>query len=165
MNDGDTNDIAAIDSRAGFLAAVRGALAQAADAGAREIFLADPDFAEWPLGERMVVDTLSRWADSQRRLTLVAHRFDELGRRQLRFVEWRRQWSHVVHCRSDDDLQTEQVPTVLLVPGLACVRVLDRVRYRGTVSRRAIDQVQCRETFDALLQRSVEAFPVTTLGL
>jgi hypothetical protein len=33
------------------------------------------------------------------------------------------------------------------------------------VSGRATDQVECRETIDALLQRSVEAFPPTTLGL
>jgi hypothetical protein len=43
--------------------------------------------------------------------------------------------------------------------------VPDRIRYRGTVSNRPVDLTESRETVDALLQRSVEAFPVTTLGL
>ena len=54
---------------------------------------------------------------------------------------------------------------LLFVPGLSCVRVLDRIRYRGTVSNRPVDLTESRETVDALLQRSVEAFPATTLGL
>jgi hypothetical protein len=112
-----------------------------------------------------VIDTLSHWIDSTRRLVIFAHSFDELARRQLRFVEWRRQWAHVVQCRNDPDLEAEQVPTLLFVPGYVCVRILDRVRYRGTVSNRPVDLTESQERVDALLQRSVEAFPVTTLGL
>ena len=159
------DSIAPIGSRAEFLAAVRDALTVAADAGAGEILLVDPNFADWPLNERAVIETLSRWVESRRALIVLAHSFDEMARRQLRFVEWRRQWAHVVQCRNDPELEAEQVPTLLLVPGHACVRVLDRVRYRGTASNRPVDLTECRETIDALLQRSVEAFPVTTLGL
>ncbi len=95
----------------------------------------------------------------------MAHSFDEFARRQIRFVEWRRQWAHVVNCRHDDELQAEQIPTLMLVPGQVCVRLLDQVRHRGIVSSRPVDLTACRETIDALLQRSTEAFPVTTLGL
>lgn len=165
MSDDMNDHIAAITSRAEFHDAVRAALAQAAEAGAAEIVLTDPTFADWPLGERSVVESLTRWVESQRRLTLLAFSFDEMARRQLRFVEWRRQWSHVVQCRHDDELESEQIPSLLFMPGLVCIRLVDRVRYRGTVSARPIDLVECRETVDALLQRSVEAFPVTTLGL
>jgi len=70
-----------------------------------------------------------------------------------------------VQCRNNPELEAEQIPTLLLVPGHACVRILDRVRYRGTVSNRPVDLTESRESVDALLQRSVEAFPVTTLGL
>ena len=159
------DDIVPIGSRAEFLDAVRSALTRAEEHGAREIVLVDPDFADWPLNERTVIDSLSRWIDSSRLLVVIAHSFDELARRQLRFVEWRRQWAHVVQCRNDPDLEAEQIPTLLLVPGHSCIRVLDRIRYRGTVSKRPVDLTECRETVDALLQRSVEAFPVTTLGL
>jgi hypothetical protein len=154
-----------IGSRGEFHAAIHSAFEQAADAAAREIFLVDPTFADWPLNEIAVIETMSRWIDSRCKLTLMAHSFEELARRQLRFVEWRRQWSHVIHCRSDDELMIEKIPTLLFVPGIACVRLLDRVHYRGSVSARPVDQVECRESIDALLQRSVEAFPVTTLGL
>lgn len=157
--------IAPIGSRAEFLDAVRNALTLAEQAGARELVLVDPDFVDWPLNERAVIDSLSRWIDSSRVLLVLAHSFDELARRQLRFVEWRRQWAHVVQCRNDPELETGQIPTLLLIPGHACIRLLDRVRHRGTVSSRPVDLTDCRETVDALLQRSVEAFPVTTLGL
>ena len=159
------DDILTIGSRAEFLDAVRTAFTQAEEHGAGEIVLVDPNFADWPLNERAVVDSLSRWIDSSRQLVVVAHSFDELARRQLRFVEWRRQWAHVVQCRNDPDLEADQIPTLLLVSGHACVRVLDRVRWCGTVSKRPVDLTECREIVDALLQRSVEAFPVTTLGL
>ena len=157
--------ITPIASRAEFLDAVRGAFALAGDTGAREIFLVDPSFVDWPLNERAVIDSLSRWVDSSRSLTILAHSFDEFARRQLRFVEWRRQWAHAVRCRNDPELEAEQIPTLLLVPGALCIRVLDRVRVRGTASNRPVDLTECRESVDALLQRSVEAFPVTTLGL
>ena len=157
--------IAPIATRADFQESVRAAITQAAELGAPEIFFVDPNYADWPLGERGVVDALTRWVDSRRRLTLMAYSFDDLARRQIRFVEWRRQWAHVVHCRHDDELETAQIPTLLLVPGVVCLRLLDQVRCRGTVSSRPIDLAECREAIDALLQRSVEAFPVTTLGL
>ena len=159
------DDIVPIASRADFLQAVRDALGLAEQSGAREIVLVDRDFADWPLNEPLVIDALSRWIDSGRLLVVFAHSFDEMARRQLRFVEWRRQWAHVVQCRSDPELEAEQIPTLLLVPGHTCVRLVDRVRYRGTVSKRPVDLTEAREAVDALLQRSVEAFPVTPLGL
>lgn len=154
-----------IGSRKEFHEAIRAALSQAADAGAGEICLVDADFLDWPLNERAVVETLTRWAASRRKLVLFAHRFDELPRSAPRFTEWRRQWSHIVQCRTDPDLEAQQVPTFMLVPGEVTVKLLDPVRHRGIVSGRASDQVQCQEAIDALLQRSVEAFPPTTLGL
>lgn len=157
--------IVQIASRADFHDAVRSAVAQAEAARAREIFLSDPTFADWPLNDPGIVESLQRWVDSRCTITLLAHSFDELARRQFRFVAWRTQWSHVVQCRCDPELGVEQVPSLLLVPGHAAVRLVDRVHYRGTLSSRPVDLNQTRETIDALLQRSAEAFPVTTLGL
>jgi len=157
--------LAQIASRNDFHEAIRTAMAQAADREASEIFLVDPDFDGWPLNERGIIESLGRWASSRRKLVVFAHNFEELARRAPRFAEWRRQWSHVVQCRSDPDLEAQQVPTLLFVPGLVAIRLLDRVRHRGTLSGRPADHVECREAIDALLQRSVEAFPPTTLGL
>ena len=161
----DEDKLSQIVSRKEFHEAVRSSLVLAADAGASEICLVDTDFQDWPLNERAVVETLTRWAASQRRLVLFAHSFEALPRSAPRFTEWRRQWSHIVQCRSDPDLEAQQVPTLLLVPGQASLRLVDPVHFRGVLSGRATDEVQARETIDALLQRSIEAFPPTTLGL
>lgn len=154
-----------ITSRGDFRAAITHAFAQAADAGARELFLMDPTFADWPLSEPEVIDSLTRWAEPHRRLTLLAGSFDDLSRRHARWAEWRRHWAHVVECRCNAEIETAKVPTVLLAAEVACVRLLDREHYRGTSSNLRSDLVRARETTDAVLQRSSEAFAVTTLGL
>ena len=154
-----------IGSRKEFHDAIRAALVQAADADAGEICFVDADFQDWPLNERAVVEALARWATSRRKLVVYAHSFDALPRIAPRFTEWRRQWSHIVQFRTDPEIEAQQVPTLLLVAGEVTIRLLDPVRYRGMVSGRAADQVEARESIDALLQRSVEAFPPTTLGL
>ena len=154
-----------IDSRAEFHAAVRAAFTEAADVGCREIWICDDDFADWPLNERGVIEQLTRWAHSHRCLTVIARHFDTVARQQARWVEWRRQWSHVVQCRTNNELEAGQMPTLLLAPGAASVRLVDPVRYRGSVSREVADAIVWRETIDAVLQRSEEAFPATTLGL
>jgi hypothetical protein len=144
---------------------MRDAVAAAAREGARELWFVDRDFADWPLSEPGVVEQLGRWAASHRRLTLVAETFDEVGRRHARWSEWRRPWSHIVECRSNDELERGQMPCLLLASGLLCVRLVDPVHHRGTISRAVPDLVRCREQIDAVLQRSSEAFPVTMLGL
>ena len=157
--------IVSITSRAEFTAAIRSSFAIAAHEGAAEIVLVDADFADWPLNERAVLESLSAWVDSRRSLLLFGDSFDELARRHSRFVEWRRQWAHAVRCRNDPELEASQLPTLVLVAGVSCVRLVDRSHHRGTVSNRQVDLAECRQAVDALLQRSVEAFPVTTLGL
>lgn len=154
-----------IDSRKQFQAAVRAAIERAEATGAGEMIFADADFDDWPIDERAVVETLARWSSASRKLTLIAGSFDALARRAPRFVAWRQQWSHIVSCRIQDEIDAEQVPTLLWVAGQVTVRLDDRLRRRGIVSTQAVDQVAAREAIDALLQRSIEAFPATTLGL
>ena len=154
-----------ITTRSEFHAALRQALAEAADAGSRELWLSDPDFADWPLGERDIVDQLARWAASSRRITLLAGTFDEVARRHPRWVAWRRQWSHIVGCRTNRELPSEELPTLLCAAGTVSVRLVDRVHHRGRISHDRADELRCKEQFDAVLQRSEEAFPATTTGL
>ncbi len=154
-----------ITTRSAFHDALRSAVGEVADRGCLELWLVDTDFADWPLGERAVIENLTRWAQSHRRLTLIAQNFDEVVRRHPRFVEWRRQWSHVVHCRTNTELEAGQMPTLLLAPGVVLVRLSDAVHWRGVRSSDPADLILARETIDAVLQRSAEAFPATTLGL
>lgn len=154
-----------ITSRSEFYDALREAFAFVADQGCREVFLADPSFHDWPLGERAVLENLTRWAYAHRKLTLLAESFDEFPRRHARWVEWRRQWSHVVECRIVDEADVGQLTGLFLAPGLITLRVLDPEHYRASLSFDPVDGARVREGLDALLQRSSEAFPVTTLGL
>ena len=154
-----------IAARGEFHAALRAAFAEAAAQGYREILLCDPDFADWPLNEPALIDALVRGAAAHRRLTVLARGFDEFTRRHARWLAWRQTWSHLVECRANNELEAGQMPTLLLMPGLLTLRMVDMEHYRGSVSRAAADAVRAREQFDAVVQRSEEAFPVTNLGL
>jgi hypothetical protein len=154
-----------ITTRGEFHDALKQALADIAAIGCREVFFSDADFTDWPLSDAAVIDSLTQWARSHRRLTLLAQQFDELARRHGRWVEWRRRWSHLVECRVNTELEASKVPTLLLAPSLVVVRLVDKLHYRGSVSHDPADLLQSRETLDAVLQRSEESFPVTTLGL
>ena len=154
-----------ISGRNDFQAMVRAALAEAASAGWRELWLCDPDFANWPLGERGVVESLTQWVGARRRLTVLATQYDDIVRLHPRWVQWRVQWAHVVSCRALPELQADDVPVLLHAPDGITLRLFDRLNYRGVVSREMADGQQARELLDAISQRSVEAFPATTLGV
>lgn len=154
-----------INGRTAFHDTLRAAFAEAAAVGCAELCLCDPDFSDWPLGERSVVESLAAWVASKRRLTLIAGDFDAIVRRHPRWVAWRRAWAHVVDCRSNPDMLAEELPTILLASELLSVQLVDRVHHRGSVSREPRAILSGRDTVDAVLQRSIEAFPATTTGL
>lgn len=163
MDDLPTSRI--ITSRSEFHDALKEAFAFVADKGCREVFIADPTFSDWPLSDRSVLENLSRWAFTHRKLTVLAESFDEFPRRHPRWVEWRRQWAHVIDCRAVDEADRGQMSGLFLAPGIITLRVLDAEHYRASLSFDPVDSTRIRDAFDALLQRSEEAFPVTTLGL
>jgi hypothetical protein len=112
-----------------------------------------------------VIDDLTRRAHAHRKLTMLAQTFEDVPRRHPRFVEWRRIWSHAIDCRQLEELEPGDMPMLLLAPGIVTVRVFSREDWRGSVSFDAADALRARELVDAISQRSVEAFPATTLGL
>ena len=162
MKPGEHQSIA---TRGEFHAAVRAAFAEAAAKGCREILLCDDHFADWPLNDPELIESLVRWAGAHRKLTLLARSFDEVARRHARWVNWRRTWSHVVECRANNELEAGQMPTLLLMPTVLTLQLLDTEHYCGSVSRTTGDAIRAREKFDAIWQRSEESFPVTNLGL
>jgi len=159
------DELARIDGRDAFQAALRETFASASVLGWRELFLADADYEAWPLGEPGVIDSLTRWAGTGRHLTLFALGFDVIERRHPRFVMWRRRWAHVITCRALPELQAADVPVFLHAAGALTLRLLDPQRFRGTASRLPGDLLATNELIDAISQRSVEAFPASTLGL
>jgi hypothetical protein len=153
------------ETRGEFQEAVRDALDRAAEQGCRELTLVDPDFADWPLGEQRVLDALTRWAQSQRKLTLVARSYDMIVRRHPRFVDWRRNFAHVITCREPDEADADDTPSILLASGLLVLRRIDARAWRASLSTDQADTIVWRDGIDALLQRSSDAFPATSLGL
>jgi hypothetical protein len=159
------NSDAVIDSRSGFHAAIREAFAALAASACSELVICDSDFADWPLGEISVIDSLTQWVRPSRKLTVYAQSFDDVQRRHPRWVTWRRQFAHAVECRVVEPLEQGRMPSLFTARGGLTIRMFDNVRYRGTLSADARDAVLAREQIDAISQRSAEGFPATTLGL
>lgn len=147
-----------------FQQAVRDALAAAAQQGWRELVISDASFEDWPLHERVVVDSLQQWSRSGRKLTMVAARYDAVVRNQPRFVTWRQRWDHIIECRVCRHRDAQDFPSVIWSPAWA-LRRLDLVRSTGVCSAAADRRMRIREELDELLAISGPGFPSTTLGL
>jgi len=152
------------EGREEFRQLVRDALATAAREGWREIVLSDADFADWPLGERAVAESLQAWSATGRSMVLLARRYDTVLRQHARFVHWRGMWSHIVTasaCASADPLE---LPSAIWSPRWVLQR-RDIDRCIGYCGHEPDRRVALRELLDAWLQKSSPAFPSTTLGL
>ncbi|MFM9922509.1 hypothetical protein VLK31_05910 [Variovorax sp. H27-G14] len=152
------------DGREAFDTILRGALASAAREGWQEIVFSDPDFADWPLGERASIEALQAWAASGRRLVLLAQRFDVLERGHARFVPWRRMWDHIVECRASGKAVGSEVPSAIWTPTWFVHRI-DPERSRGLSSTDAPARRALRERIDASWRLARPAFAASTLGL
>ena len=155
---------AAIDGRAAFTYALQRSLVYALRQRERELCLVDPDFETWPLDDALVLDTLNAWARlPQRRLLMVAARFDTVARHFSRFATWRGTFAHVVEAFVTE-VEPSQVPTLLLA-GPASLMLADRLRWRGHCLTDDKSVADWREVVDVLLQRSEPGFGANTLGL
>lgn len=143
---------------------IRAALATAAGQGWREIILSDPDFADWPLGERAVAQSLNDWSRTGRQIILLARNYDEVMRRHARFVTWRRTWAHIIECRGNSTVAAESFPSALWSPSWVFHR-LDVEHCTGIAGAEAARRVRLKELLEECLLRSSPAFPATTLGL
>lgn len=150
--------------RSEFTELIRQAFSMAAKQGWREIILADPSFADWPLGEREVVQALQDWSGNGRKLTMLAKNYDEIVRQHPRFVTWRRTWSHIIECRASPTTAIDDMPSALWSP----LWVLERrglALCTGITSPDAARRVALREGLNEKLHKSTLSFPATTLGL
>ncbi|MCC2676255.1 MAG: hypothetical protein K0R58_3202 [Ramlibacter sp.] len=172
MNDEQDEEPAALtplpsrrfEGRTEFRQLIRDALAHAAREGWREIILSDPDFADWPLGERAVTQSLLDWSHSGRRITLLARRYDEVVRQHARFVQWRERWSHIVTAMGCSSADALELPSAIWSPGWAMER-LDILRCNGYCGSEPERRLLLRERLAEWLAKSSPAFPATTLGL
>lgn len=153
------------EGREAFRAWVRAALVHAADDGLRELVCSDADFADWPLGERAVVEVLDRWAGAGRRLTLLAGHYDAVVRLHPRFVQWRVRWDHLVTARKARVVNASDLPSVLWSPRWVLQR-LDPARCSGVAGSEPDRLVLQREVLSEWLERkSSPGFAASVLGL
>lgn len=147
-----------------FAAIIRQSFAVAAAEGWREIILSDATFADWPLGERAVAQSLNDWAHSGRKLIMLAANYDEVIRRHARFATWRRTWAHIVDCRRNAALSHSDFPSALWSPSWVLER-LDLAHCAGFCGAEPSRRVVLKEKIDECLRRSSAGFPATTLGI
>lgn len=150
--------------RVEFEALVRQGFACAAAQGWRELVVCDPNFVDWPLGERALVQSLHDWSKSGRKFTMLASSYDEIVRQHPRFVVWRQTWSHIVECRRSAGVAGDSLTSAFLSPAWAFERI-DIARCNGVASNDAVARVALQERLKERLLNSSSSFPATTLGL
>lgn len=154
----------AFAGRADFQNLIRDAIGTAARDGWREMVWFDLNYEDWPLGERSVEDSLQAWSQTGRKLTIVAKRFDGLIAKHHRFVNWRKQWSHIIEARAVTSASDEEFPSLILAPHWAMHR-LQPALCKGVAGFEAKRRVDLRELSNEWLALSAPSFPSTTLGL
>ncbi len=150
--------------REAFAQRLRDALAKAAQEGWRELILSDATFEGWPLQEAAVLASLHAWARCGGHLTLLAHSYDEVIRRQPRFVAWRKLWGHLIDCRVCRSVAASDFPSALWSPSWYLQR-LDLPRSNGVCGTDRERGLQLHELLNERIRNSSSGFPASTLGL
>ena len=153
-----------LQGRQVFVDTVRLAFEVAADQGWNHITLSDADFADWPLGERAVVDALNRWARRGRTLKMLARHYDQLRLLHPRFVQWRVTWSHLVEAHACQGAAGAELPSAICSPVWTLER-LDPLRNTLVASVDAERRVALQERVNECWHRSTPSFPASQLGL
>jgi len=153
-----------LQGRQAFVDLVRQALACAARERWEHIVLSDPDFADWPLGERAVVDSLQAWAGRGRHIRFLARDFARLREAHPRLVQWRTTWSHLVEAHACREMSGGDVPSAIWSPAWTMERLdIDRCTLVASVEPER--RLQLHERLQACWQQGSPSFPATTLGL
>lgn len=150
--------------RLAFEALVLNAFQQAASEGWSDMTLSDAHFSDWPLNQRAVIESLSAWVGSGRRLTLLANRYDAFQRHHPRFVAWRRTWDHLVEARVCDEPVRGDVPSVIWSHSW-CLWRTDPVHQAGICGPDRAMNVNLKEILTERLRTSAPGFPASVLGL
>lgn len=153
-----------LSGRQAFADLIRQAFATAAREGWPHMVLCDADFADWPLGEREVVDSLNAWARRGRTMRLLARDYNAVYRLHPRFVQWRATWSHLLEAQGCASASADDLPSVLWSPVWTLQR-LDPVRCTMVVSRSPERCVALQERLQQWSLKASPAFPASTLGL
>jgi len=150
--------------RVAFIDLVRQAIAAAASQGWTKMVWCDPDFADWPLGERSLIDSLQAWSASGRSLHLLAQDFAAVRQKHPRFVQWRVTWSHLVEARATGRSSGGELTSAIWTPAWT----MERLDPKHNVVVATFDparRVALAERLDAGWHKAAPSFPASTLGL
>lgn len=150
--------------RQAFEQLIRDALARAAQEGWREIVVCDANFADWPLGERAVAESLHAWSKTGRSFVMLAMQFDAVLRKHARFVAWRTTWSHIIDCRTCRTAEASEFPSAIWSPQWV-MRRLELEHSTCMCGPQADRRVLLREELDEWRRNSAPGFPAHVLGL
>ena len=153
-----------LEGRQAFADLVRQAMVCAAREGWTHMILSDPDFADWPLGERVVIDALQAWAGRGRHIQFMARDFGPLRQLHPRLVQWRVTWSHLVQAHACTSLVGTELPSAIWSPGWTLER-LDSLRCTLVASVDARRRLALKERLDTCWAMGSPSFAATTLGL
>jgi len=155
----------AVDGLASFRCAVVDMVVDAVADGARDLVLVDPDFADWPLEDRRLVESLAAFARRPgRRVSMLARDFERIRTRCPRFVAWRTLHDHAFVARQE--LEPElQMPSELDLDSHSALLLQDRESWRGQRIDDPVQVARLRLEIDARMQRAAPGFGATTLGL
>lgn len=153
-----------LQGRSTFVQSVRDALQTAAREGWKELILCDANFADWPLGERAVAESLSAWSRGGRRLLMLAMDYSVLPRQHARFVQWRQTWDHIIECRVCRSGDPLAFPSALWTPAWVMQRI-DTERDVLVCDSDAAWRVNLRQLLDEWRRDSTPGFPASVLGL
>ena len=152
------------EGRAAFARLVRDSLVAAGEQGWREWWWCDADFADWPLGERAVIDALDRWAGQGRKLYLLARDFRAVRLTHARFVTWRGRWDHCIEARACPSAAADDFPAGMWTPVMCWTRV-GQPMGPAVVSDDPARRVAFQQHLQGWWAKASPAFAATTLGL
>lgn len=150
--------------RNAFVDLVRHAVGSATSQGWAKMVWCDPDFADWPLGERSLIAALQAWSASGRSLHLLAQDFSTLRQIHPRFVQWRVTWSHLVEARAIGKSSGGELTSAIWTPTWTMER-LDTKHNVVVATYDPARRVALGERLDAGWHKAAPSFPASTLGL
>lgn len=153
-----------LQGRSVFVQAVRDTLQVAAREGWNELIVCDANFADWPLGERAVVEALQAWSRGGRRFVMLAADYSGLPRQHARFVKWRQTWDHIIECRVCRATDALAFPSIFWSPAWVMQRI-DIERDVLVCDREAGRRITLRQLLDECRRDSAPGFPASVLGL
>ena len=131
----------------------------------RDLWLADPDFADWPLDEPAVQAALAAWLrQGGRQLRIAGQHFDRTARLHPRFARWRRDWSHAIDVRAPIE-GALPAPLRGLLAAPLWLQWQDAPDWRMRCFTDAVHAHAVQSQIADFLQRCEPAWSATTLGL